>query len=92
MLLAPTAAVTAAELIHKRPPSTFDAEDAPALLGTEFDEVDVHSWQIGPLELPDDAAIENMRAQMIDPALLKPVSPPARVTKWGCTVYGRKTP
>jgi hypothetical protein len=72
-------------------PSTFDAEDAPEIVGSVFGDIEVETWDEPMLTLADrDAVRRYLRSRMADPALADNVETPVRVTKRGCIVWGRK--
>jgi SAM-dependent methyltransferase len=77
-----------------RPPTPFDAEDAPALVGRVFDAVTVHLWDAPLVTLPDAGAIRDYLVGRQAPvaaadraAAELPV--PLAVTKRGALVVGR---
>jgi SAM-dependent methyltransferase len=77
-----------------RPPTPFDAEDAPALVGRVFDAVAVHPWDAPLVTLPDAGAIRDYLVGRQAPAAAAdraaaelPV--PLAVTKRGVLVVGR---
>ena len=81
------------EIVDERQASTFDAEEAPDLVSSIFGEVEVEPWDGPFVHLPDVQAVgEFVRAQLIDPKLIKPITPPLTVTKRGCLVYAYKRP
>ncbi|MGY1704552.1 class I SAM-dependent methyltransferase [Geodermatophilus sp. SYSU D00697] len=45
--------------LWSRPSTSFDAEDAPALVGAVFDRVDVTRWDAPLVTLPDAAAVRD---------------------------------
>lgn len=72
--------------------STFDAEDAPAIVGEVFDDVAVDAWDLpGFLTFETrDALGLYLTSRLADPALADNVELPVTVTKRGCIVWGRK--
>jgi len=77
-----------------RPPrqaTTFDAEEAPEVVGQVFDDVGVHTWDAPMFTLPDRAAVRRyLVGRMMDPAFADEIETPVAVTKRGCLVWGRK--
>ena len=78
----------------RRPATTFDAEDAPGILGQVFDEIAVHPWNAALITLPDAEAIREYllgrqapRARVAEAARALPV--PLRVTKRGALPVAR---
>jgi SAM-dependent methyltransferase len=72
-------------------PTTFDAEEAPAIVGDVFAEIEVETWDAPMFTLPDrDSVREYLISRMADPALADKVETPVTVTKRGCIVCGRK--
>jgi SAM-dependent methyltransferase len=79
----------------RRPRTTFDAEDAPAILGLVFAEVTVHRWDAPLLTLPDAAAVRDYLLGRQAPraaaeAAAAELSTPMRVTKRGAVLVGRR--
>ena len=71
--------------------TTFDAEEAPAIVGEVFGEVEVQSWDRPMFTLPDrDSVREYLLSRMADPVLADNVETPVTITKRGCLVWGRK--
>jgi SAM-dependent methyltransferase len=81
------------ELMPPSAPTTFDAEDAPALVAEVFGEVEVEAWDKPLVELADR---EEVRAYLIchlaDPARADGIATPLRLTKRGALVWARKAP
>lgn len=78
----------------QRPRTTFDAEDAPAILALVFAEVTVHRWDAPLLTLPDAAAVRDYLLGRQAPraaaaAAARELSTPLRVTKKGAVLVGR---
>jgi SAM-dependent methyltransferase len=77
-------------------PTPFDAEDAPDIVASVFDEVRVHSWDAPLLTLPDTAAITDyliarfVQAQQAA-AEARTLPAPLVVTKRGALVLGRRS-
>jgi SAM-dependent methyltransferase len=78
-----------------RPPMTFDAELAPAMLAELFADVEVEAWDAPVLELPDRVAVRDYligrgadarRAQTAADSAAVPLS----VTKRRALVFARK--
>jgi SAM-dependent methyltransferase len=71
--------------------TTFDSEEAPAIVGQVFDDVEVESWDAPMLTLPDrDAVRLYLTSRMADPAFADTIETPVTITKRGCIVWGRK--
>jgi SAM-dependent methyltransferase len=78
-------------------PTPFDAEDAPAVVASVFDEVRVDRWDAPLLTLPDTAAITDYLIARFVPApraaaLARTLPAPLVVTKRGALMLGRCTP
>ena len=96
------AAATAArddspELAHvwRAEPSTFDAEDAAAIVASVFGVVEVDAWDAPLVHLPDrDTVRDYLVARLVPRAeaaeRAEAVLVPLDVTKRGCVVYARK--
>jgi hypothetical protein len=77
------------------PPSTFDSELAPALLGRHFASVEVDAWDGPYITLPD---AEALRRYLIGKGVPRDLAAkraptmsfPLPITKRGAIVYGRK--
>jgi SAM-dependent methyltransferase len=85
------------ELAHVwRPtPTSFDAEDAPALMGSVFDQVEVKRWDAPLITLPDGRAVRDyLIARYVAPDVAETASAqvrtPTAITKRGAFVHGRK--
>lgn len=80
------------EVMPPRPPTTFDAEEAPAIVREVFGCIDeVEAWDEQMLELPDrESVCRYLISRFADPALADAVPTPVRVTKRGCLVWARK--
>lgn len=79
------------EVQPEQEPSTFDAEDAPAIVGQVFDDVEVEIWDAPMLTLRDRNAVRlYLTSRMADPALADRVETPVTITKRGSIVWGRK--
>lgn len=78
------------ELTDGYAPSPFDAEEAPAIVASVFDDVEVQTWD-GPLTLlPDrDAVARYCRSHSLPPEAAGRVTPPVTLTKRGCLVWAR---
>lgn len=74
-------------------PSPFDSEDAPALVGAVFGDVEVQAWEVVAYRLPTTGAIADylhafdvpdwgQKAQSLDP--------PLSITKRGASVWARR--
>jgi SAM-dependent methyltransferase len=82
-------------LVPPAPPSTFDAEIAPDLLGRFFGAVEVEAWDGPYITLPDAEALRRyLVGRQAAPALAAERAPtmwfPLAITKRGAVVYGRK--
>jgi SAM-dependent methyltransferase len=82
------------ELAHvwQAEPSTFDAEEAPAIVASVFGEVEVDAWDAPLVHLPDHAAVRDYLVARLVPRAeaeerAAAVSVPLDVTKRGCVVY-----
>jgi len=74
-------------------PSPFDAEDAPALVGEVFGEVEVESWEVVAYVLPDRSAIADYIHAVNVPdweSKTEDITPPLRITKLGAHVWARR--
>jgi SAM-dependent methyltransferase len=76
-------------------PSTFDAEDAPALVGSVFPDPQVRSWDAPLVTLPDANAVRDyLIVRFVPPAeaaaAAARVATPVTVTKRGALVLARK--
>jgi SAM-dependent methyltransferase len=81
------------ELTDGYPPTTFDAEEAPDLVGAVFgkEAVEVISWDEPLLRLPDRDAIKRyLRTHYLPANLAERLTPPLTVTKRGCLVIAVK--
>jgi SAM-dependent methyltransferase len=78
------------ELTAGYPPSPFDAEEAPAIVGSVFGDVEVQTWD-GPLTLlPDRDAVQRYcRSHFLPPEAAGRVTPPVTLTKRGCLVWAQ---
>jgi SAM-dependent methyltransferase len=71
-------------------PSTFDAEDSPALVASVFGEVEVETWELVAFELPTRDAIADYLHTFNVPdwaAKADAIDPPMTVTKRGAEVW-----
>jgi len=73
-------------------PSTFDAEEAPAIVASVFGEVEVDVWDAPIVHLPDHAAVRDYLIVRLVPRAeagerAAAVNVPLDVTKRGCVVY-----
>jgi SAM-dependent methyltransferase len=78
-----------------RRPTSFDAEDAPALLGRVFGPVTVHPWDAPLVTLPDERAVRDYLLGRQAPAPVadraaRELPVPLSVTKRGALVVGRR--
>ncbi|HZO32071.1 MAG TPA: class I SAM-dependent methyltransferase [Chloroflexota bacterium] len=83
-------------LMPPEPPSTFDSELAPELLGRHFADVEVDAWDGPWVTLPDAEALRRyLIGKGVPRALAAERAPtmtsfPLPITKRGAIVYGRK--
>lgn len=75
--------------------STFDAEEAPAIVESVFGEVEVDAWDAPLVHLPDHAAVRDYLIARLVPRgeageRAATVRVPLDVTKRGCVVYARR--
>jgi SAM-dependent methyltransferase len=78
------------ELTDGYPPSTFNAEEAPAIVASVFDDVEVQSWDAPLTLLPDRDAVERYcRSHFLPPEAVDRVTPPVTLTKRACLVWAR---
>ena len=85
------------ELAHvwRPPPSTFDAEDAPALVRSVFGEVEVAPWDAPLVTLPSATAVRDyLVVRFVEPeaaaAAARKVRTPLAITKRGALIHARK--
>lgn len=79
------------ELMSPSAATTFDAEDAAAIVGRVFDDIEVDAWDAPLLTLPDrDAVRAYLESHLGDPSVAERVETPVTVTKRGCLVWARK--
>jgi SAM-dependent methyltransferase len=80
------------EVQPEQEPSTFDAEDAPAIVRQVFEDVEVDTWDLpGFLTFGTrDALRLYLTSRLADPRLADDAELPVTVTKRGCIVWGRK--
>lgn len=72
-------------------PTTFDAEEAPAIVGAVFAEIEVEAWDVPMFTLPDrDSVREYLTQRLADSAIADTIETPVTITKRGCLVWGRK--
>jgi SAM-dependent methyltransferase len=74
-------------------PSTFDAEDAAALVGEVFDDVEVEWWESPAWRLRDRAAVVDYLIAFRVPdaeGLAERVATPVTITKSGVNVWARR--
>ena len=85
------------ELAHvwRSGPTSFDAEEAPAIVASVFGPVDIDAWDAPLVSLPDHDAVRDYLIARFVPrdeadrrAAAVPV--PVDVTKRGCVVYARR--
>jgi SAM-dependent methyltransferase len=72
--------------------SSFDAEDAAAVVAEVFGEVEVHPWRVVAYHLPDHAAIADYLHAFNVPDWQNKaagVAPPLQITKVGAEVWAR---
>jgi SAM-dependent methyltransferase len=78
----------------RRAPTTFDAEDALAIIAEVFDEVTVHAWDAPLVTLPDATAIRDyllgrQAPSSVAEAAARALPAPLRVTKRGALLVAR---
>jgi SAM-dependent methyltransferase len=74
-------------------PSSFDAEDAPALVAEIFGEIEVHEWSVPAYFLPDRQAIADYLHAFNIPdweRKARALTPPLTITKVGAEVWARR--
>ena len=76
-------------------PSTFDSENAPEIVGTVFDEIEIDAWNGPYVHLPDrEALILYLRGRRLTPSAAERASDaidtPLTLTKRGAVIYARK--
>ena len=74
-------------------PSSFDAEDAPELVHSVFDDIEVEPWNVVAYRLPDTAAIADyLHAFNVDDWEHKAalVDAPLTITKIGAQIWARR--
>jgi len=76
------------ELTDGYAPTPFDAEEAPAIVASLFDDAEVEEWD-GPFTLlPDrDAVAQYCRSHFLPAEAAYRVTPPVTLTKRGCLVW-----
>jgi SAM-dependent methyltransferase len=80
----------------RRPETTFDAEDAPGIVGQVFADVSVHRWDAPLVTLPDAPAIRDYLTGRQAPAAAaeaaaRALPTPLRVTKRGALLVASLT-
>jgi SAM-dependent methyltransferase len=82
------------ELLAHLPPqpaTTFDAEEAPALVASVFDDVEVIRWDGAGEHLPTRAAVAaHLVARDVDPSFADSIPAPLTVTRRGVLVWARR--
>jgi SAM-dependent methyltransferase len=79
------------ELTDGYPPTSFDAEEAPAIVAAVFGDVQVERWDAPMTYLPDrDAVLRYCRSHSLHRDAVDRVTPPVWLTKRGCVVYAYK--
>jgi SAM-dependent methyltransferase len=85
------------ELAHvwRPPPSSFDAEDGPGLVGSVFGQVQVRRWDAPLVRLPDRNAVRDYLVARFVPAeaavaAAAQVATPATITKRGALILARR--
>jgi SAM-dependent methyltransferase len=76
-------------------PSTFDSEDAPALVADFFGEVEVDAWDAPLVRLPDRATVADYLVARYLPreeaeSAAQGIEVPIEITKRGAVVYARR--
>ncbi len=81
----------APELLPPTERTSFDAEEAPAIIASVFGEIEVEPWDDQLVEISDRDELRRYLVQhLADPALADEVEVPLRLTKRGCLVWARK--
>ena len=81
----------APELLPPARATSFDAEEAPAIVASVFGTVEVEPWDDQLVELRDGAELHRYLIQHLsDPNLADEVEVPLLLTKRGCLVWARK--
>lgn len=85
------------ELAHvwRRPPTSFDAEEAPDLVASVFEGIEVERWDAPLLRLPDpDAVRDYLISRQVPPpeatAAASRVATPTNITKRGALITARR--
>lgn len=85
------------ELAHvwRPPPSSFDAEDGPGLVGSVFGQIQVRRWDAPLVRLPDRNAVRDYLLARFVPAeaavaAAAQVATPATITKRGALILARR--
>jgi SAM-dependent methyltransferase len=85
------------ELAHvwRPPPSSFDAEDGPGLVGSVFGQIQVRRWDAPLVRLPDRNAVRDYLVARFVPAeaavaAAAQVATPATITKRGALILARR--
>ncbi|MYB48385.1 MAG: class I SAM-dependent methyltransferase [Dehalococcoidia bacterium] len=76
-------------------PSTFDSENAPEIIGSVFDEIEIDAWDGPYVHLPDSEALTlYLRGRRLSPTAADRASDaidtPLTLTKRGAIIYARK--
>ncbi len=76
-------------------PSTFDSENAPEIIGSVFDEIEIDAWDGPYVHLPNREALALfLRGRRLSPSAaeraLHTIDTPLTLTKRGAIVYARK--
>jgi SAM-dependent methyltransferase len=78
------------ELTDGYPPSTFDAEEAGALVGEVFDQVEIERWDAPMTHLLDQDAVKGFcRTHLLPLEAADRVQAPVWITMRGCLVWAR---
>jgi ubiquinone/menaquinone biosynthesis C-methylase UbiE len=79
------------ELTDEYPPTSFDAEEAPDIVASGFEEVSVERWDAPITLLADHAAVlRYCHSHLPPPDAADRVTPPVWLTKRGCLLYAYK--
>jgi SAM-dependent methyltransferase len=73
--------------------STFDSEDAPALVAAAFGDVEIEAWELVAYRLPDADAIRDYLHAFDVPdwqARADAITPPLEITKIGAHIWAHK--
>ena len=79
------------EVMATHAATTFDAEEASAIVSDVFTEIEVETWDAPMIVLADQEAVKAyLRCRFVDTELAESIATPVTVTKRGCLVWARK--